>query len=86
MFFSLIWLLFFIFDNILTQINEIMKSKLLSISEIKVLTRENQKQVFGGVLEPEDLSKCGCDCTGSVTGPFYCRRHIYCPQVYTCSE
>ncbi|KIX21417.1 hypothetical protein SY27_06815 [Flavobacterium sp. 316] len=63
-----------------------MKSRLLSISGITKLTRKNQKQILGGISGPVDLSKCGCDCAGSVTGPFYCSQYIGCPQVYTCKD
>lgn len=63
-----------------------MKSRLLSISGITKLTRENQKQILGGISGSVDLSKCGCDCAGSVTGPFYCSQYFGCPQVYTCKD
>jgi len=63
-----------------------MKSKFLNIEGAQVLTKENQKNIFGGVSGNYDLSKCGCSCSGSVTGPFYCQKFIACPQVYTCQD
>ncbi|WP_445711755.1 hypothetical protein [Flavobacterium sp.] len=63
-----------------------MKSKLLKIEGVVTLNRENQKNILGGVSGNVDLSKCGCSCSGSVTGPFYCSRYFACPQVYTCDD
>lgn len=66
-----------------------MKKNFLSIQGATILTKTQQKEVSGGVSFPIkdwDLSKCGCDCAGNVTGPFYCRKFIACPQVYTCAE
>ena len=63
-----------------------MKSKFLNIKGVEVLSKENQKNILGGVSGPYDLSKCGCSCSGSVTGQFYCVQFIACPQVYTCKE
>lgn len=63
-----------------------MKSKFLNIKGAEILTKENQKTILGGISGNYDLSKCGCSCSGSVTGPFYCIRFIACPQVYTCNQ
>ncbi len=63
-----------------------MKSTFLKIEGMQVLSKENQKTIFGGAGGKEDLSQCGCSCSGSVTGPFYCIMYIACPQVYTCEE
>ncbi|MPT34739.1 hypothetical protein [Flavobacterium sp. WV_118_3] len=65
-----------------------MKTNLLNISGVQVLSKENQRQILGQVLveEPHDLSKCGCSCSGSVTGPAYCSLYIGCLQVYNCGE
>ena len=61
-----------------------MKNRLLSLSGIEILSREQQKMIVG--QSKFDLSKCGCDCAGSVTGPFYCAGQIACLQVYTCQD
>ncbi len=50
------------------------------------LKKADLKNITGGVSGTPDLSKCGCSCSGSVTGPFYCVQYIACPQVYTCYE
>ncbi|THF53152.1 hypothetical protein E6C50_02815 [Flavobacterium supellecticarium] len=65
-----------------------MKTNLLNIAGVQVLTKEHQKAITGEQLEiiNPDLSLCGCSCSGSVTGPVYCRKYIACPQVYTCLE
>ncbi|THF53154.1 hypothetical protein E6C50_02825 [Flavobacterium supellecticarium] len=65
-----------------------MKTNLLNISGVQVLSKENQRQIFGQVFVEEtgDISKCGCSCSGAVTGPAYCQRLIACPQVYTCPQ
>ncbi|MEO4005617.1 MULTISPECIES: hypothetical protein [unclassified Flavobacterium] len=65
-----------------------MKANLLNITGVQVLSKENQRSIYGQVFveEPIDLSKCGCSCSGAVTGPSYCDRYIGCPQVYTCGE
>lgn len=67
-----------------------MKSNLLNITGVQVLSKESQRQVYGQVFVEEtgpfDLSKCGCSCSGAVTGPSYCDRYFACPQVYTCGE
>lgn len=61
--------------------------KLQSISGASLLTNKQQKDIIGGIGGGNvDLSLCGCDCTGSVTGPFYCGFYIACPHVYTCSH
>lgn len=60
--------------------------KLRSITGATVLSSKQQKNIEGGAGGGGnvDLSKCGCDCAGRVTGPFYCSFYIACPQVYTC--
>lgn len=65
-----------------------MKTNLLNITGVQVLSKENQRSIYGQVFveEPIDLSKCGCSCSGAVTGPSYCDRYFGCPQVYTCGE
>ncbi|WP_422091750.1 hypothetical protein [Tenacibaculum ovolyticum] len=62
-----------------------MKNSLLSITGATILTRQEQKNLTGGISSV-DPSKCGCDCAGRVTGPFYCHKIIACPQVYTCDQ
>ncbi|WP_299221141.1 hypothetical protein [uncultured Aquimarina sp.] len=59
-----------------------MKSNLLNIDGVKILSRECQTMIKGqaGI----DVSLCGCSCSGAVTGPAYCSEFIACPQVYTC--
>ncbi|RZS99027.1 hypothetical protein [Aquimarina brevivitae] len=62
-----------------------MKTNLLNIKGVTVLSKKSQSTVKGegcGV----DLSLCGCSCSGSVTGPFYCYYFTACPQIYTCDE
>ena len=59
---------------------------LLSISGASVLTNKQQKDIVGGISGNVDLSLCGCDCAGRVTGPFYCGFYLACPQVYTCGD
>ena len=59
---------------------------LLSISGATVLSKKEQKNFMGGISGTPDLSKCGCDCAGRVTGPFYCSTYFACPQVYTCDD
>ena len=66
-----------------------MRTKLLNVSGVEVLSRESLKNIQGSLLFDEhnvDLSLCGCSCSGSVTGPFYCYLHMSCPQVYTCDD
>ncbi|KAA1247551.1 hypothetical protein F0000_03460 [Aquimarina sp. RZ0] len=55
-----------------------------NIEGIKVLTKESQRQIKG--LGGNDLSLCGCSCSGSVTGPSYCNTIHACPQIYTCLQ
>ncbi|WP_241486020.1 hypothetical protein [Chryseobacterium angstadtii] len=58
----------------------------------KKLRKEDLKNISGGSWEGSvnigkpDYSLCGCSCSGSVTGPWYCSEYIACPQVYTCGE
>jgi len=61
-----------------------MKTNFLNIDGITILSREHQGTIKGkaGV----DLSLCGCSCSGSVTGPYYCNLYLACPQAYTCEE
>ena len=62
-----------------------MKSKLLKVKGIQVLSKKDQNSIIGGIGGSKpDLSKCGCDCAGNVTGPKYCGLFIACPQIYTC--
>jgi hypothetical protein len=60
--------------------------KLTSISGATILNSKQQKDIVGGISGEPDLTLCGCDCTGSVTGPFYCLQHYGCLQVYTCTD
>ena len=60
-----------------------MGSKILKIKGAQILSRENQRAIRGSGFS---VSECGCSCSGSVTGPFYCFKLISCPQVYTCDE
>lgn len=60
--------------------------KLKAISGASVLNSKQQKDIVGGISGKPDLSLCGCDCAGAVTGPFYCPYYIGCPQVYTCDD
>ncbi|RZS99029.1 hypothetical protein [Aquimarina brevivitae] len=61
-----------------------MKSNLLNIQGVTVLSKKTQKMVKG--QKGVDISLCDCSCSGSVTGPIYCSWYIACPQVYTCQE
>lgn len=63
-----------------------MKSKILNVAGSQVLTKKAQQEIKGGIggFGGPDLSKCGCDCAGNVTGPKYCVFYMACPQVYTC--
>ncbi len=65
-----------------------MKTNLLNISGVQVLSKENQRAITGQVFveEPHDLSKCWCTCSGALAGPAYCSLYIGCLQVYTCGE
>lgn len=61
--------------------------KLTLISGATILNSKQQKDIAGGVGViggNVDLSLCGCDCAGRVTGPFYCGFYLACPLVYTC--
>ena len=60
-----------------------MKSKILNVVGSQILSKKAQKEVKGGA-GGFDISLCGCDCAGNVTGPKYCPLLIGCPQVYTC--
>ena len=62
-----------------------MKKNLLSISGATILTRQEQKNLTGGISLPS-AKGCGCDCAGRVTGHKYCIELIACPQVYTCDD
>ena len=62
-----------------------MKKQILNVAGSAILSKKAQKEITGGGGTP-DLSLCGCDCAGGVTGPFYCFKYIACPQVYTCTE
>ncbi|AXG71083.1 hypothetical protein KORDIASMS9_03338 [Kordia sp. SMS9] len=59
-------------------------SKILNIKGAKEISKETQSQIHGGIGAGYDLSKCGCDCAGRVTGPKYCSLFIACLHVYTC--
>jgi hypothetical protein len=59
---------------------------LRNIKGVSALSRAEQQSVAGGIGGDPDLSLCGCDCAGRVTGPIYCNWYIACPQVYTCNE
>ena len=61
-----------------------MKKNFLAISGVSVLSKQEQKNVSGGI--GIDLSKCGCDCAARVTGPKYCSVYMACPDVYTCND
>ncbi|WP_075344286.1 hypothetical protein [Tenacibaculum agarivorans] len=65
-----------------------MKKSFLNVPGATQLSKAQQQEVNGGIdlIGYGDLSKCGCDCAGRVTGPLYCQKLIGCPQVYTCEE
>ncbi|MET3037013.1 hypothetical protein ABXT08_12965 [Chryseobacterium sp. NRRL B-14859] len=50
----------------------------------KKLKKSDLKNIAGGIGDTPDLSKCGCSCTGAVTGPSYCIKYKRCLQVITC--
>jgi hypothetical protein len=75
--------LLYLVTNKLIKYNS-MKNRLLSLSGVEILSREQQKMIVGQAKI--DLSKCGCDCAGSVTGPSYCAGQIACTQGYTCQD
>lgn len=56
------------------------------LKKAKKLKKDDLKNIIGGVGEviTPDLSKCGCSCTGAVTGPSYCVKYKKCLQVITC--
>jgi hypothetical protein len=61
-----------------------MKKNILNIKGVSAISKQNQSEINGGAgIDP---SKCGCDCTGSVTGPAYCYWIMGCLQVYTCND
>ena len=62
-----------------------MKSKILNISGSQILSKKAQQEITGGGgWGKPDLSKCGCDCTGAVTGPSYCGFYFGCTQQIDC--
>ena len=61
-------------------------SKILNIKGATKISKAAQSKINGGIGAGADLSKCGCDCAGRVTGPLYCHWQIACLQVYTCNE
>ena len=61
-----------------------MKNNFLNITGAEILSKAQQKTIIGQASI--DLSKCGCSCSGSVTGPAYCITQIACLQVYTCKD
>ena len=61
-----------------------MKTSILNITGVEVLSNESLKMIKG--QGTPNLSLCGCDCAGSVTGPKYCANYIACPQIYTCDQ
>lgn len=52
----------------------------------KKLKKADLKNIIGGISGKPDLSLCGCSCSGSVTGPWYCVEHIACTQGYNCDQ
>lgn len=63
-----------------------MKTNLLNVSGVSVLSKGAQSQITGKAKGPVDLSLCGCNCAGNVIGPSYCGAHILCTLEYTCEE
>ena len=67
-----------------------MKTNILNIAGVEVLSKQNLKAIKGqgsvSVDASIDLSLCGCSCSGAVTGPEYCIYHIACLQVYNCDQ
>jgi len=63
-----------------------MKSQILNVAGSEILSKKAQQEIIGGAggSGKPDLSQCGCDCAGNVTGPGYCSLYFGCPQVYTC--
>ncbi|MCD1116861.1 hypothetical protein [Chryseobacterium turcicum] len=57
------------------------------LKNAKKLKQADLKNIVGGVKGGNpDLSLCGCDCAGTVTGPEYCPQYFGCLQVYTCKD
>lgn len=65
------------------QKQEIMKKSILQIKGMEVLSKEHQRNIKGAA-SGGNTGKCGCDCAGNVTGPYYCQLYFACPQIYTC--
>lgn len=61
-----------------------MKAKFLNSKGIEVLSKESLKLIVGSA-QP-DPRKCGCSCSGAVTGPPYCASLIACTQGYNCAD
>ncbi|MEM6719578.1 MAG: hypothetical protein AAF611_09700 [Bacteroidota bacterium] len=61
-------------------------SKILNIKGATKISKTEQSQINGGLSIGYDISKCGCDCAGRVTGPKYCPWIMACLQVYTCDD
>ena len=63
-----------------------MKKQILNVKGSSILSKKAQQEINGGAGGggTPDMEVCGCDCTGSVTGPKYCKFIISCPQVITC--
>lgn len=60
---------------------------MLNLKNAKPLRKNQLKKITGGNSEnlgDHDLSLCGCDCTGTQTGPPYCALYFGCLQVYNC--
>ncbi|MBB4805126.1 natural product precursor [Chryseobacterium defluvii] len=55
-----------------------------TLKNARKLRKSDLKAITGGNMETFDLSLCGCDCRGVVTGPKECSDHMACLQVYTC--
>ncbi|WP_420573631.1 hypothetical protein [Kordia sp.] len=66
-----------------------MKKNILNIQGVSEISKAKQSEINGGAgwgFGGIDLSKCGCDCAGRVTGPLYCQNYFGCLQVYTCND
>lgn len=62
-----------------------MKSKILNVLGSEILSKKAQQEINGGGGSGKpDLSLCGCDCAGNVTGPAYCNFYFSCTQQYDC--
>lgn len=55
------------------------------LKNAKKLNKKDLKNMVGGEIN-HDITLCGCDCAGAVTGPAYCLNYMGCPQVYTCND